>query len=363
MHTHTINNIVYQYGIIDNVFIMTVINRLICEEYTIKFDNTNPIFDNHSIIKDINILEKVLNDYFEEKSNVKLKFDCSFSKTDEDVFYSITILIDAVYIKDELTLKLKFVDKHITMTQFVEHIDYRFEQYMPEIKTIVCNMETTVDQKTEMLAKHIDEVTKQFAEENTVLKKSFEKVTNDLRDSVYGLNLSLMALTKQFECKTKEFTEYIDTTPIFYVCDKRANSIFSSSYLHHMTCINSNMHLQYNGDWLLDGTVIRSFTTKRFKFIKFLENITFETCPFASLDFLAVTSKLKTVYIDNMKQLVSIKHLSQFPNLEAIKISKICNITDLSTLVKCKSLKLLILPKETNLDVFPENVHFNITVE
>jgi hypothetical protein len=95
-----------------------------------KLDNTDPIFGNHSILKDITVIEKVLCDGFEKKPSVELLFDCSYSKTDDDVFYMITIRVN-IYIIDTLALKLKFVDKHVTPTQFIEHIDYRFEQYIP----------------------------------------------------------------------------------------------------------------------------------------------------------------------------------------------------------------------------------------
>jgi len=163
MDTFTIGELVYQFGIAKDIFVITVINRLVCEEYTIQIEDGSALFDNHPILKNINILREVLRDGFSDKSNVKLEFDANNTvRLINVVFFGITITVDAVYLKDILQLKLPIIEKHITPKQVTDHIDYRFEHFMPEVKSIIADLEESTNKRimnmTDKLKEHSDDI-------------------------------------------------------------------------------------------------------------------------------------------------------------------------------------------------------------
>lgn len=77
MNTFIQDHYVFQYCATSNgSFNMTVINRLLCEEYTVCIDKSSSSFYNgHPIIQNEIILVNVIKDGFDKKNNVSIVLD------------------------------------------------------------------------------------------------------------------------------------------------------------------------------------------------------------------------------------------------------------------------------------------------
>lgn len=404
MNTFTIGEIVYQFGITNDTFVITVINRMICEEYTLQIENTSSIFEQHPIIKNIEILETVIKDGFNNKPNVILEFDSNDTvRLVNVVFYGITITVDAVYIKDVMVLKLPFIEKHITPKQVTDHIEYRFQQYIPEVKEVIAEVEESINKECSVMRDAIDKQTRELQktcdvysmlvkkiEEHERAIKKFDNIAEQVMSisekqskrvsTIEQLNRTISTLMQSQEKIQKDFTEYIEFNPIMTIVADSDRCQFTDStctescckgirsYLQFLKRIMFNektMTAQYKTPiyWYDSKFMFVDFDTNKFKYLKQLEQITFDGCEFQSLDFLAVTPSVKSVTIINMPKLTTISHLAQFPNIEQITISRVCNVKDLCTLTKCKQLKTLTLAKGTNTGCFPEIIDFKIIME
>lgn len=402
MNTFTIGEIVYQFGINENTFVITVINRLIVEEYSIQIENNSQIFVNHPIIKNIEILETILKDGFNNKPNVVLKFDSNDTvRLVNVVSYGIIIEVDAIYIKDSLTLKLSLIDKHITPKQVTEHIEYRFQQYIPEVKEVISEIKENLQKKLDNLdtrerrdissitqlidtdhksservlkliekydvilseqQKAIQSITKsyeklhdEFSEHKKTIQsmtKSYEKLQNEFSDQ----KKTNQSITQSSEKLQNEFIEYVESNPIMrYHNHQNGRCGCVMNNINEIRICDNKFSDQ---EWVLDDLHI-----SKFKYFKNLEKIEFRNCDFERLDFLAITTKLKSINLINMLKLTTVEYLTNFPNLEQISISRVCNVKDLHTLVKCANLKELKLAKGTNTGCFQQVINFKITME
>lgn len=397
MNTFTINETVYLFGITSNNLVISVIDRLLCEEYTLILDEETKIFDNHHIIQNATILENILRDGFTNKPNVTLQFDpCERVRLVNVITYGITVTVDVIYLKDTLVLRLPIVEKHITPKQVIEHIDYRFEHYVPEIKHVIdevnesCskrikNVET-VCANIESDVNRLDERLRQVKGLDERVDKLSMSVVQHSNDIVHMKELSktvekLLIETQRQQC---EFLEYVQLQPIMtLVANVRTNG-YEMTYVqrgdapHEFGLARENTYaihrimydvkkliVNFNGTYYIHDDVFKymDFDLRKFKYLKDIEEIRLVNCPFKTLDFLVPTSNMKKVEIINMSLLTTIKHLSQFPKLETIIISQVCNIKDLHTLTKCEGLKTLTLAKGTNTGCFPEVIEFKITME
>jgi hypothetical protein len=376
---------------------------MICEEYTLQIENTSSIFEQHPIIKNIEILETVIKDGFNNKPNVTLEFDSNDTvRLVNVVFYGITITVDAVYIKDVMVLKLPFIEKHITPKQVTDHIEYRFQQYIPEVKEVIAEVEESINKECSVMRDVIDKQTRELQktcdvysmlvkkiEEHERAIKKFDNIAEQVVSisekqskrvsTIEQLNRTISTLMQSQEKIQKEFMEYVEFNPIMTLV---ANAYANNSGLLNTfeggsrsdTCVKFVKRIMYNEKnmiamykdsvyWYDTHYTYVDFDTNKFKYLKQLEQITFDGCEFQSLDFLAVTPSVKSVTIINMPKLTTISHLAQFPNIEQITISRVCNVKDLCTLTKCKQLKTLTLAKGTNTGCFPEIIDFKIIME
>ncbi len=126
MNTYTVGETIYNFGIVDNVFTITVSNQYIGEQ-TLTITDNNEVFVEHSIIQNITILNKVLKNAFTENSDVKLTMFARYPKDN----WTIRITIHArnpMIDVDEIELKLKKVDRYVIPKQVVEYIDHKMKQ-------------------------------------------------------------------------------------------------------------------------------------------------------------------------------------------------------------------------------------------
>lgn len=147
MNSYTLGEITYSFGIEKDVFVITVINKMLVKKYTLTIES-NDIFIHHPIIQNINILEKVLCDgfrtivdVFKMTQNISLKFESN--ELFEPTTYNITVSVDAIYVKDSIELKLSKVDEYIPPTQVIEHIARGSERQIPKVIVRCKDMEVS----------------------------------------------------------------------------------------------------------------------------------------------------------------------------------------------------------------------------
>jgi hypothetical protein len=338
MQKKILNEIVYQYGKNDkNNFIINVIDKLKCTEYEIEIFESE--LKNHSILKSFEILEKVLNDGFDNSNQVIIVVDDCLK------YYEIKIIINAIYISDEISFHLNKVEKNITNEQVIERIDYQIEQYKPQVEQMIKKVEENMMGKYIKLSQHLEDNLCDF-------KKYIEEIKK-----VKSLENKIKELEQQHSDLKNEFLDYVDSSVIFY----ETNTAIVNSRKDSFGLIGSpdnNMRIKIN-----DGSKhICNFDTRKMKYLTNLQDITFERCDFKNLEFLNINDKLKKISLISMPNLESISYLTNFPNLEEIRIEKICNIKDLYELEKCPNLKNLYVPNGTNTGCFSKIIKFKINM-
>lgn len=367
MNTFTIGEIVYQFGTSSGLFTFTLMDQLSCEEYTTSFEDTTHIFDTHPIIRNVKVLEEVLKDGLNGKPCANVTFEKSISQQGCDI-YKVLIAVNVTYADDTLVIDLSKVDKHITPKQVIEHIDYRFGQYIPEVTKKISDF-------SERIEKRVDDIVKEHTK---------DKVDGDI--TVSELKELVCSMKSLYETLNNSFIEYVRSTP-FIICSD--NNPINGGLMHiigynisklNVTCTptvafgnpikyySNSIKYYTNACGLYYGNenqclYYRDFDTTKFKYTTQLEDVRFENCEFENLEFMHVDDKLKKVTVVNMPTLISIRHLSKFPNIEEITISKVCNVNDLCKLADCKNLKILTLAKGTNTGCFQDVINFKIVME
>ena len=191
----TINEKVFTINKLDDSIEVTVIDRLLCEEYTNIISKNDSIFNTHKIITEPKILYKVLIDALEdENENVTMSYNVNKSsliQLESGLSFDITLTVDATYISDNFLLRLPFVEKHITPKQVIERIDYRFDQIMPQVDA---KLNTMFDSVNDIVAKEKEKII-----EN---KKEIKLVKDDLtklesvRDDITNIRKDLVNLDR-----------------------------------------------------------------------------------------------------------------------------------------------------------------------
>lgn len=322
-----------------------VINRLLCEEYTLSVDNMSLMFDNHKIVNNPKILYQVLCDGLEKKNDTtKITFGASkdqMLKIDEKRIFDITINVDAIYIQDSINLKLAYVDKHITPKQVIERIDYKFDEIIENIRS-----------KMDDLVVNVDIL---ISKESTERENSDNKIIQRICDDCDVINKKLTHLDHVHSNLKEEFNEYVSMMPIFHVD-------YGGQHKTINPCI-TNLVIRNDTILLPEGVFgrILDYDSKKFKYLKNLTNIKFDGVTHPNLDFIA-SDNLEMIELYNMKNLTNISHLSKFKKLKRIIIKGNNQIKDLYTLAECTGLEYLEVPIGTNTGVFSKDIKFEIKV-
>lgn len=132
-HTETFD---YSVGIVCDKFRLSVSDFHTRDVYMIDISRDNTVFSGHCIIKDIDMLIRIISEYFEHKPNVSLTCNViSPSSLIDDKYcdFHLKITLDVYGVSDELHLKLlnalsdsdKLVNK---IDVLVEQVDVLVEQ-------------------------------------------------------------------------------------------------------------------------------------------------------------------------------------------------------------------------------------------
>lgn len=357
----------------------TMINRMLCEEYTLILNDNDPIFSCHCVINCIKKLGVMLCDAFEKKNDkIEISYQPikpikqSSDSKDELSYVLFSIKFDAVYVTDLLELKLPFIEKHITPSQVIDRIDYRFDQLSPRINEQFEKMTTMINESFEQRDSIIQRISSESVANATLITELREHVNDisrnkhDVYMAMEDLKKSINVISEQSDAFHTEFLEYVQSKPIMCT-QERVDRI---RHGESNRCINKTSIVMYNAQsininyinqqYCFDDNPYIDFSVNKFKYLLHLQTIEFSSCPFPNLDFLAITQSLKKITLNTMDSLVSIEHIAKYPNLSHIRISGICKIKDLYTLTDCKNLKLLELPNGTNTGIFPKNIDFEI---
>lgn len=282
----------------------------------------------HKIITTVEKLESTLIDGFCDSPCVSIKLHFQYT---HEIFLELMIREDNYFVDGLVMVLMNCYDKNI-----IQNI----KPASTEISDIV---RAIVNEQLQSLNKIIADLhgeLSQISDENQLLKN-----------------------------KITELEHFVDTSAIFYVASE--GKMFGM-FRNKKDIVVSLTHKEYRNTEYITSTEpynsfelhprYLNFDVDRFKYFIALENITFKECPFENLDFITVTDKLKTIKLIDMHSLKYIKHLSKFSQLEIIIIEGVCNIVDFSSLVGCKNLKELHIPKNVCVDLLPEEIKFKILI-
>ena len=200
-------------------------NKLLCEEYLDIFDNSSNIFNGHSIIRKPSILFNIFVDHYEkDDKRVKLTFakSCERSKNADDCKkYVIDIQLSLDYISDDMSLEIQQSRKRITPQQFIERIDYRFNEYIPTLESRIVEMNNTIGRletdRIIQIEKRAEECSKNTTNEIDTLKTKFtelQKYCDKLLELATGMSKQQKILTDRIlpiEQQFKNTSNEIDT--------------------------------------------------------------------------------------------------------------------------------------------------------
>jgi hypothetical protein len=125
-----------------------IVKEQTCEEYSVSFDERSKIFISKPVIYNPSILYKIFEDFFEERN----KCATIIFETNEETYvedndikkYTIRICLDLEYINDDIVFDVNIVDKPITPQQFVERIEHKFAEYIPEVERKITELRNYV---------------------------------------------------------------------------------------------------------------------------------------------------------------------------------------------------------------------------
>lgn len=188
------------------LFDITITNRLLCEEYNIILKKYDQIFQSHSIIKNSDVLYKIMCDALDGNDRVFMTYHPNKCVTDvtsdidnkRDRFMDVMIKVDAIYVQDEIEINIPIVDKHITPQQVIERIDYRMGELMP-------NIDKKIDEQEKRNIKIMDDVSREISD-------THEWVDDRIRHCKKGLVEMMNAdMRESYEYYKTKFVE-IDRT-------------------------------------------------------------------------------------------------------------------------------------------------------
>lgn len=331
MSTYKVNEYTHKITTTETELTINVSNDI--DEFELKLTNDSDIFQNHSIIKNISMLNQVLNDCFNNSFNVTITFNTSDPK-----YYVIKLEITTPYITDNMTLQLARIEHELTLQDAYKTLTTRCKQLEGLIETKV--------KKTKKEGMH---KLKTIIESHTKTIGTLEQVITVQFEQIHHQSMALETLRSSI-------AKYILTQPLMIAININAKPF--NGYRRASDEINiysdiSKIQINYS---IYDGRYylardyrIQYFDTSLFAHMTNLETVIFKDCPFNDVNFLHVNGKLKNIMFANMPALKSIGHLASFPNLVHVQFVGNCVAQDLLELDKCIKLRCISVPKGTQL--------------
>lgn len=319
MNTYTNEEFTYNLLLSENILKITITNNLNYCEYSMEITNDSEIFQNHTIIKDVEILNKILCDAFEKKFDVTVRFNINDDK------YEIQLNIETTYVKDSITLSIPLTKESEPPTpkQIIDDVDGKFRLL------------------TEYTNTHLRDIVKD-QQKHEEEQKTLIQIVNNHAQVFVTLQKQITELRHENEQLKYSFTKYITAHPIMTV-EKKSKNIFKKDHFKIKNIMSDIPELTityHDHNYYVENEYkIVNFTRANFNYLTKLNHITFEGCPFTNLDFLNCASTLKTITIKNMTLLKQVKWLSKCSQIEKIIINEISNIEDILELKNCRTLK------------------------
>lgn len=295
MNTYIIDSITYTFGIIDATLDIEI-NRDIFTKYKIIITDDNCIFKNHSIIKDIDILNRVLNDGFKGHFDTIISFSC-----DDLNNYIININVTSRYICDNIKLTIPPISNPINNNDIIKHID---------------------DLRNNLTSKHDNDI-KLLKDENDKRIASIQQCITDMRSTLVIMEMM--------------FQDYKLSHPIFY--GHKGNKY----HIIDVNCTQLKIIYENSKYYLDDYYEIINLNWNDISLLENLTHATFINCG-GNLNFLRCFNSLTELMLVDIPDLGTISHLLSFPKLNKITIIGQHKITDIKDLHKCPGLRTLILP-------------------
>lgn len=309
METFTYDNYKYQFGLTDEQFKIIITEDVSHKEFSLIIENQSVLFENHSIIKNTETLQKVLHDAFEKA------FDITMGLVANEDQYHIHLMINTTYIKDEITLDIPMTNEGVKL-QPEQMIDKKFSVL------------------TEYLNTHImDMITVQEHQENA--HKNLSHVVKTHEPLLIKFNEQLIALKKEHDQLKYLFMEYIDKHPII-IAEKSSKGIFGKQHkrLHYLMSDARSIKITYDNKayYLNNKYKIVNFSYKDFQYLRHLEKVTLENCKVHNLDFLNCARTLTQIELISMPEITTINWLTTCVKLAQVFITDERNITDINKL-------------------------------
>jgi len=316
------NNHVFTITLTENNLCVNIKNSFF-DEYEITLKNDS-MFDGHLIIKDIIMLNKVLHDGLDSSC-----FDVSISTIKTDVNYSITIDIKTTYITDSLIVNIPKKKCKISRTQLINYSRDENNKLQKQIEvnnTEITKLKSQNDELfglVQLLNRKFDMMTTKMEQFNA----GFEKYA--ISHPLYvGTNNSGKHLLVTTGCKTLYISKHDN---VYCLYDKYFLPLFDSQYISYMHCLTA---------------------------------VSFTNCSLLTLNFLTCFKTLKILKLINETKLTSINHMLNFNVIETIIVSGESHIADFETLMQCRSLLKLTIPKKCMSQmIFPAKKHFATIAE
>jgi len=288
------NRHTYSYGIQDEMFHIFVINDTTKCEYSLSLDNESPIFDKNVIINDINMVQRLLNDAFNNCIEVEK------SIKNKAKSHQIAMIIISSYIKEEIIID-------IPLTKEKEN----------KIMT-----ENDVDEKLSLI---VDNMNSNTADVIHIQEVNLLKSMTNLEERIRFL-----------EKNNIEMVRYILSQPILYGIRCGPGKYLMGDKTKYVMADETHLTIEYykHTYYLNSKYKIHNFSTIHMGYLKKLTDITLINFPTSNLDFLNCTATLKHISLINMPQLLSVSRLFECRKLLWVKITHKSGIIDLDILRK-----------------------------
>ena len=305
MEKFNTNTKICEIGIENDIFKFRVATNIFTK-YEVEVKNGDKIFEGKIIIKNIEILNKILCENFRGCFDSNVSFEIFNDKC------TVNIKIETTYVNETLSIELPKVSNPISMEMLIQYID---------------------GVKSALEAKH-----------DTDLQKLIEGCNKNFQD----LKTALEQTRKDLLILDDKFENYKTSHPIFV--GYKYNNIRTININCNELHLFNEKGIYYIGNYYR----IYRFNWDDMRYLQKLEKLTLKNCNVASLEFLQCFETLRELTLSDMGSLESIGWLKQFYNLEKLYIVGKNNINDLNDLYMCPKLNTLIIPKNKHVNFPPK---------
>jgi hypothetical protein len=280
-----------------------VVNNTTKYEYSLSLDNESPIFNKNIIINDTNMVQRLLNDAFNNCIEVEKSFK------DEEKSHQIFLKIKSSYITEEINIDIPLTKEKENKVMTENDVD---EKLSLIIDTLNSNIKDVV---------HIQEV------------NSLKSVT-PLEHKMINLEDRI----KFLEENNNKIMRYILSQPIFYGTRCGPGKYLMGNKTKYIMENETNLTIKYHkGSYYMNSKYkIVNFNIKHIGYLKNLTDVTLISFPTPNLDFLNCKQTLKCISLINMPQLIEVSWLRDCPKLSLVEITNTNGVCDLAALIKRK---------------------------